>query len=84
MSKTATPPRQITFRAPGRQPVTGVVRNPQATLGVASRAVAEKFGFAGGYEAVVDGQVVPLDTPLADLPADLMLVPDLTPARGAG
>jgi len=84
--KTQTKPgRKITFRALGRAPVTGVVRNPEALLGTVAAKVASRLGIAGSFEILDDrSEVLSPQTPLKDLPereeAEYTLASELTPA----
>jgi hypothetical protein len=75
--------KRLTFRALGRKPITGRVRNPDARLGDVAARVANRVGIAGAFEALDPrGRVISPDTPLDDLPEDepVTLASDLTPA----
>lgn len=74
--------KKLTFRAVGCKPVSGRVKNPDATLGQVSAKVAAKLGIAGVFECLdqKDNTLSP-DTRLADLPVEeITLSSDLTPA----
>lgn len=72
----------ITFRAPGREPLTGVVKNPSAKIGAVAARVALKMGLAGGFECLTrESEAIDPETPLADLPdTEITLASELTPA----
>lgn len=76
--------KKLTFRAVGCKPVSGWVKNPDATLGQVSAKVAAKMGIAGIYECLdpkEEGKALSPDTRLADLPdEEITLASDLTPA----
>lgn len=74
--------RVMTFRVPGREPLKGVIKNPDATLGKVAASVAQRQGLAGTYECLSrDGESLSPDMRLADLPDDeITLASDLTPA----
>jgi len=73
--------KKITFRAPGRAPVPATVSTSK-TFGEVAPQVAERFGFAGTYEGVDlrTMQRIDSDITFADLPDEVMMVNDLTPA----
>lgn len=72
----------VTFRAPGRQPQSGWVKNPQAKLGVVARKFAARLGIAGTYECLgPNGEAISPETPLSDLSSEeITLASELTPA----
>jgi hypothetical protein len=76
--------KTLTFRVPGRsKPLTGVVKNPKATLGAIASKVAAKMGLAGTFEMLTESNdVLSPETPLADLPQDqaITLAAEFTPA----
>jgi hypothetical protein len=79
-NKTST--KKLTFRALGCKPISGLVKNPDATLGQVSAKVAAKMGIAGVFECLdpKDNTLSPY-TRLADLPdEEITLSTDLTPA----
>ena len=84
MSSTMEPERSLTFRALGRDAVTGVVKNPHATLGRAATKAARYFEIAGTFECLnSENEVLSPETRLEDLPKDLTeitLASELTPA----
>jgi len=84
METKAAAEKQVTFRllGGGREPITGRVRNMDATLGSIVARAASKLGLAGAVEALDrNGEVLPSDTRLADLPdQEITLASDLTPA----
>ncbi len=75
---------QLTFRALGREPLTGAVKNPNAKLGTVAARVAARLGVAGTFECLnhQTSEVIDPETPLADLPenSEILLAPELTPA----
>ena len=78
--------RKLTFRVMGnRDPLTGVVRNPNATLGQVAAKVARKLGIAGTFECLNGkSEVLSPEIKLADLPdadSEITLASELTPAR---
>jgi len=79
-----TKPKTLTFRVPGRRkPLTGVVKNPNATLGSVASKVASKMGLAGTFEMLTQAnETLSPETPLQDLPDDqeITLAAELTPA----
>jgi len=79
---TSTSEQTLSFRVLGREPVSGKVKNPHATLGKVAAKVASKMGLAGSYEAVnKKGEVLSPDTRLVDLPdEEITLASELTPA----
>ena len=81
---TAAAGRQLTFRVLGREPVTGTVKNPDATLGKVAAKVAAKLGIAGAFECVnAKQETISPQTRLVDLPdEEITLASDLTPAQG--
>lgn len=74
--------RQLTFRVLGGEPITGTVKNPDATLGKVAAKVAAKLGIAGAFECLNAKQdTISPQTRLADLPdEEITLASDLTPA----
>ena len=82
MKELRTAEKQITFRALGREPLTGVVRNPDAKLGAVAAKIATKLGLAGVFECInTREEVISPDTRLADLPdTEITLASELTPA----
>ena len=84
MSEALETGRRLTFRALGSDPVTGVVKNPQATLGTVAATAAARIGLAGTYECLTaTNEVLSPETPLGDLPdevTDITLASELTPA----
>ena len=85
MSAEVETGRRLTFRALGSNPVSGVVKNPQATLGTVAAKAAARIGLAGTYECLdAKNEVLSPEIPLADLPedvTDITLASELTPAR---
>lgn len=85
MSKTMEPKR-LTFEVEGREPQSGFVRNPDATLGSVAAQVASRVGLAGTFQCLrEDGNGETLlspDTPLSELPSEtaIRLSPQYTPA----
>jgi len=75
--------KTLSFTVTGREPLSGVVRNPDATIGSIAPKIAERLGIAGTFE-VLDREGVPVSplTRLADLPdkEELTLASELTPA----
>lgn len=75
--------KTLSFKVMGREPLSGVVRNPNATIGSVAPRIAERLGIAGTFE-VLDGKGQTLSplTRLADLPdkEELTLASELTPA----
>jgi hypothetical protein len=85
MSARAGAERTLTFRVMGsRDPLTGKVKNPNATLGQVAAKVARKLGIAGTFECLNrKSEVLLPETKLADLPdgdTEITLASDLTPA----
>ena len=85
MSAKSGAERTLTFRVMGnRDPLTGVVKNPNATLGQVAAKVARKLGIAGTFECLNrESEVLLPDTKLADLPdadSEITLASELTPA----
>ena len=84
-TKVAENTKNITFRAPGCAPMSGVVKNPSATLAKVAARAARKMGLAGTFECLStkSSEVIAPDTRLVDLPADdtdITLASELTPA----
>ena len=77
--------QKLTFKTVDGRAFTGIVRNPEATLGsVAGRLAATKAGLAGTFEIVNQaGITMDPNIKLADLPDtadELTLASELTPA----
>ena len=74
--------KTLTFRTPGREPLTGRVKNPSAKLGAVAAKVAARFGIAGTFECIgKQGEALDPETPLSDLPEEeITLASELTPA----
>jgi hypothetical protein len=75
--------RTLSFKVMGREPLSGVVRNPDATIGSVAPKIAERLGIAGTFEVLdAKGQTLSPSTRLADLPdkEELTLASELTPA----
>lgn len=63
--------------------VTGVVRNPEAKLSDIAPRAAAKLGLVGGFECLdpgKDNEVLSPEMKLADLPEEVALVSEHTPA----
>jgi len=83
MSGATATERRLTFRALGSAPVTGVVKNPRATLGKVAALAASHLGIAGTFECMDEkNEVLAPETPLGELPREssITLLPELTPA----
>jgi hypothetical protein len=75
--------KTLSFKVMGREPLSGVVRNPEATIGSVAPKIAERLGIAGTFEVLdAKGQTVNPSMKLADLPdkEELTLASELTPA----
>ena len=76
--------RQITFHMRGREPISGRSKNPEATLGSIAGKAARKLGLNSGTFQCLDrnnnNKVLAHDTRLADLPENITVAPELTPA----
>jgi hypothetical protein len=74
--------KHLTFRVLGREPVSGRVKDPQATLGEVSQHVAARLGIAGAFECLDSkNRELSPETRLADLPEEeITLATELTPA----
>ena len=78
-----TEPKSTTFSMRGRKPVSGRLKNSSdATLGSIARKAASKLGLhSGGFQCLdPNNQVLAPDMRLADLPENITLAPELTPA----
>ena len=82
MNENAARNQQVTFRALGREPVTGTVKNADAPLGKVAAKVAATLGIAGTFECLdTNSEVISPETRLADLPdGEITLASELTPA----
>ena len=72
----------VTFRAFGRKPLTGSVKNPNARLGDVAPRIAAHMGLGGTFECLNKAsEAIDPQTRLVDLPdGEITLSPDLTPA----
>jgi hypothetical protein len=82
MSETKV--QKVTVKALGRENVTALIRNPKTHVGALAASAASRMGLPGTFEILHNNQVVAPQTPLEDLPleaeAEVVLVPELTPA----
>ena len=85
MAPTTAKGKQLTFHVRGREPLTGVMKNPDAPLGKVAAKLAAKLGIAGTFECLDRNErTISPETRLADLPDDeITLASDLTPASQA-
>jgi len=78
--------KRLTFAIEGREPQSGYVRNPQATLGSVATQVASRVGLAGTFQCLredEDGEtLLSPETPLDEIPEEttIRLSPQYTPA----
>ncbi|MBA4387506.1 MAG: hypothetical protein C0404_05955 [Verrucomicrobia bacterium] len=73
--------RQITFHIPGRKSLTGIIKNGNAQLGEVARKIKDRLGIPGTVECLdKDNRILSATAKLCDLPDEVVLASELTPA----
>jgi hypothetical protein len=75
--------KTLSFKTVQGEPISGIIKNPEATIGSLAPKIAQRLGIAGTFEVLdASSQTLSPQTRLADLPdgAELTLASELTPA----
>ena len=76
-----TTEREITFHIPGRKSLRGIVKNSNARLGDVARTIKNKLRIPGAFECLdKQNRVLLEETRLAEIPDEVILASELTPA----